>query len=681
VAFESKELESAIFEFSGGTNAGIAPLLLPANVLANGLNTTVRGSFVRPRPPVKKLTLSPDSVTLLTSALASGPFQGGCYYKPDNDDEALMASIGGRLIKIVPDSSNYTAVATEHTIAGDPNPPNDLQAWLWQSEKWVIVQNGANNPLFFDNAATVRSNYNSPTNYSTTVGTNFIIPAVGATVTVTFTSGANVAQGDLITVQNKGTYQVSDISGTPNIVLLNLTSGPVGGTITAGTALLWTHLGTELPPGRMGVYGLGRNWIALPDGKQFVASDLVGGSSGTQSENFRDAVLEITENLYLAGGGNFTVPGSVGDIQAMKFTATLDVSLGQGPLQVFTPTDVFSCQAPVDRLTWQDVTNPILTQSLIGNGGLAQNGTVSVNGDTIFRSIDGIRSLILARRDFDTWGNVPISREVEPQLSKDSPDLLGWCSAVVFDNRMLMTCLPVLHIKGIYWRGLIPLNFDPISTLRGKAPSVYDGTLWTGLNVLQLFTGQFNKVNRTYALCLDLINEPTLELYELLPSSTTEIHDDGTERITWLLESAVLFRENVNKRELLRLKDGEIWLDNIQGKVDVQVFYRPDSYPCWVPWHAFQVCENEDATKTTDGKPGYRTRLGIGEPSGTPCESSNNRPLRTGFWFQLRIVVTGHCEFKGARVKAVTEPQSSYAPIAGCVAGESVLPCTWDSNT
>ena len=660
MAGEPKELYDALLDFSAGINNGVAALLLQKNQLSNASNATVRGSFIRPRPPIFKLTLDDDSKALLASAISQGPYQRGTYFKPDNAAENIVASIAGRLFRITPDPAARTAVVTEHTIGGDPNPAAPLKAWLWQSEKWVIVNNGINNPIFFDNNTAVRSNFNTPQNFDTTVATAFTIPAVATTVSVTFTSAVDVLEGDIITVQNKGTYQVTDISGAPVIVLTNLTSGPVGTKVNAGTALTWTHLGTQLPPGLMGAYGLGRNWMVLPDGKQFVASDLVGGSSGTQANSFRDAVLQITENLYLAGGGFFTVPGSVGDIQAMHFTSTLDVSLGQGPLQVFTPTSVFSCKAPVDRLEWQDVTNPILTQSLISNGGVSQEATFSANGDTLFRSIDGIRSLILARRDFDTWGNVPISREVEPQLSKDSPDLLSYANGAVFDNRALITVSPVLHEKGVYWRGLIPLNFDPISSLRGKAPSVYDSTVWSGINILQIFVGQFRGVERCYALTLNL-NVPTapeLELWEVLRSSTLEVYDNGNSRITWTFDGPILDfgQKDPRVRELLRLLDGEIAVDQLVGPVDFQVWYRADE-GCWTPWFAWPEC----AKAGRNGKMQYRPRMGLGEPRPDVCDEITGRPAREGYLFQTRFVITGQCRFLSAKFRAITLPQPAFA--------------------
>jgi hypothetical protein len=185
------------------------------------------------------------------------------------------------------------------------------------------------------------------------------------------------ANGDVIVVGNVAQFLVTAGSGTPNITATNLNvKPPASGVFGSSAAGVPTFSGTyfpagtpvtyftqsttigELPPGRMGVYAMSRNWMCLPDGKQFLASDLVGGSSGTVANNFRDAVLKISENTYLAGGGNFTIPGSFGEIRAMSFAAQLDASLGQGPILIFTPNHVFTCQSPLCTI-WQDRTNLI----------------------------------------------------------------------------------------------------------------------------------------------------------------------------------------------------------------------------------------------------------------------------------------------------------------------------------
>jgi hypothetical protein len=263
----------------------------------------------------------------------------------------------------------------------------------------------------------------------------FTAPGVDANGTLTFVNAySGPALPVIVTIGSDHYLLTNSGSGVPtNSIILQNINDTAGATITSPADIYGIP---ELPAGRMLAYGMGRVWEAMTDSISFLAGDVVGGSSGSPSLKFRDAVLKITENLYLAGGGLFRVPGSVGEIRGMIFTATLDVSLGQGPLQVFTSRNVFSCQAPVDRTTWQKLTNPILTEALKGAGGAGQYCLVNSNADVIFRSPDAqLRSLILGRLDFNRWGDTPISFELLRTTEKENQALMQFCSAIVFDNR------------------------------------------------------------------------------------------------------------------------------------------------------------------------------------------------------------------------------------------------------
>jgi len=751
-----KEFRDGLLQFDLGMNSGVAAVLLPKNQLAFAANATVRGTFVKPRPPWFDYQLDFQGNTDTQTAVLNGLWQGGCYALPDSGTPItwgvtaanfvfpaigatvnitlaapapgltvgtiisfgnglaraevvavisptqftiknltgtvggtffapvtvftatpaqgiLVAAISGRLFRFEPDPTILSAVVTEVT-GGNPQNPTVPQAWLWQAEKWVIWNDGFNLPVFYDldSGLTSRSNSTSGsggivTNQSP-VAIAFNTSAPPGTATNATLSGPYIGVvGDTINF-NAGTINyvqgvVTAIAGNMVTFSSQVVSGtfvtPVGSPVYSTSAT--TPPGTQLPPGKMGVYGLGRNWVCLVDGRSFIASDIVGGPSGTAANNYRDAVLNITENNYLVGGGTFRIPLSGGEIRAMIFATTLDASLGQGPLQIFTPSTVFSCRAPVDRLEWTSITNPILTESLIGAGGLGQNNTVNANGDTLFRSLLGVSSLILGRRDVDTWGQVPISREVERIIDRDAENLLPYGSAVIFDNRLLMTCAPTVSALGVYHAGVVAINFDPLSTMQGKKPSCWDG-LWPGLNAFQMMTGQFSLVNRCYAFVFEQASK-TIALREVLPGKTPEIYDNGTQAIQWTIESPTLFHEpDPAERTSKQLWNGEIWIDELSGTVTFEAFYKPDDYPCWIPWFTWQECAPQNVEGATIQ---FRPRMGLGMPSSTPCDPTTNRPLREGYYFQFRLVVVGQCRLKGARFLAIANPDPKFAK-QGC---------------
>lgn len=824
-----------------GVNQGQAPNLLKNNQLASSTNVTVRGDYVNNRPPIVKIPFTFNDPTI--QPLLSGYYQGGCFYLPDFGASSLMAAISGRLLQF--QISGNTCTVSDQSIPGDYNTSAPTQSWLWQSENYVIVNDGVNLPLFFNGGSTVRSNgpaitYGNPAgNSGSSLASNFTVPAVGSSATITLNSpgytgilGSNIlidnelyqtvsaggysdiltnlsdtpgntvpnnsqilsepsvwgvttasatvgagnyAQGatfttlqitratakvgDVIlatfTPYSQLQFKVTSVNGTsatiandsggtvgvlsgkpitlakgafvyfaannqPNVKVNTTTASfvvpAVGQTVTvptngpySGKSGASVYIGTgqysisagpitaggltltvinisdspgtgsntrgptgsvglgvvtsvpQLPAGRMGVYDLGRNWMCLTDGQSYIASDIVGGTSGTPQNQFRDAVLNITENTFLFEGGVFKIPGNGQQITAMNFAATLDASLGQGPVQIGTQTKMVSNNAPVDRTTWESITNPIQTESLISNGPLAQNSTILMNGDIWFRAVDGWRSLILGRRDFSTWGNVPQSREVQNVINADNPALLNWGSVAVFDNRALMTANPTTSTIGVYHPVTIALNNDPLSSLNVKQPSVYDG-IWTGgansnLNVLQWLTGIFNGVQRCFAFCANL-NTVSIELWEILSDaasiSTATVSDNGSSPIVMDFTTAMLLDGLPEKtiEDYCRLADGEMAVDQVAGPCTFQVLYKPDEYNQWVPWYSWSV----------DGKNNFYPRMGFGEPDGTVYDKESNRPLRNGYGFQIRFVITGPCQMLYARIKAVPEPQPDFAP-------------------
>jgi hypothetical protein len=680
--FSANTIFDSLSGFDAGMNAGISPLLLPRNQLAWGSNLTTRGSLIHPRPPRRILTLNFPSQAIQT-AVTKGLYQGSTYYKPDAGSETLVASIAGRLYQFTPIGT--VATVTDIT-GGNPQSATALQAWLIQAENYVIWNDGINLPVFFNGTTTARSNGTPAPSPTFTTLTKFFIPGgynilsnpppPPPNITINLTSNFTGANGDLFVINGGSTLAISGTvlngAGTPNIqVTLNIIT-PLAIPVAAGSILTSppTVAVRQFPIGRMMAYGRGRVWMVLANGKDFIAGDIVHGPSGTKALDYRDSILNVTENDYLVGGGIFTVPGSIGDIKAIIFTAQLDVALGQGPLMIYTPTHVFSCNAPIDRLTWQSLTNPILTEAAIGNGGLGQNNTYIVNSDTHSRSMDGIRSLILSTQDFNSWIRTPISHEVERVLSRDNQALLQYGSGVFFDNRTLMTASPISTPQGVYFQALIALNTDLITTVRDKHPPAYDG-VWPGMNIFQILIGQFSLVERCYQFVYNSVLATT-ELWELMPSAAADVQnqnnlpiigDNGVQAIEWWFESPTIFRETDPARRTFKsLVNGEIMVDNLIGRVDFQAFYKPDQYPCWIPWLNWSECAVKNAGTSTDiNKPQFRPRMGMGSPSSTPCDPSTNRPLNQGYSYQFKLVVTGQCEFIGARFAAVIIPEATFA--------------------
>lgn len=485
----------------------------------------------------------------------------------------------------------------------------------------------------------------------------FPAPAVGASVTTILTNPYTGDDGQVVYLQSKAYTIAKPPPGPPSttLIVINLTDGSAALAVQPKTLMSVP----EIPAGRQGAYGMGCNCCVLTDGISYIVADVVGSGAGTQANNYRDAVLKVTQNEFLFGGGSFRLPGT-GDIAtAVIFPPNLDTSLGQGPLQIGTAFSFFTNVVPgTDPANWPNLTTPIQTESLKDNGPLGQNSTICVNSDIYFRSNIGFGSLILARRDFNEWGNVPISNEMSNLLDQDDQTLLQYGSSLSFENRFLSTSKPSFQPNGIVHQGIVGLNFELISTLRQKLPPAWEG-LKTGLNIFQAISGRVNGSLRSFAFSYNFLTS-SMELYEFLPDKTTSFADNDETRILWDFDTAIMFNQDVKDiNELVQLQTGEVYLSDIRGDVNVKVYYRPDYYPCWTLWREFDVCQSSAAP---NAKPGYRTRIGLGQPSADDCEVANNRPLRNGYFFQFRVVITGACVWKGMRARAIAVNQPELAP-------------------
>ena len=480
-----------------------------------------------------------------------------------------------------------------------------------------------------------------------------VVLSGGASYPTTSTQGATVFVGSNTTSPAANLQCTIDSPSTATTYYLTNNSVVAG--VVLQNVVVQTVIG--IPCGKAWTYCQGRIWTSLPNGTQFVAGDAVGGSSGTAANGFLDAILYTMQNTLLSNGGTFSIPGNYGIIRALVVAPTMNVQLGQGPLQVFTTQSVFSVSAPADMTTWPSLTTPIVTVSLIGAGGLSQWSTIPVNGDILFRAPDGVRSMTIASLDFYKWNSTPCSQEVGRVINGDTPSLLNFCSSVQFDNRVIFGCSPVSGTKGAYFQNSVVMNLDTVSNLQTKSPAVWEGE-WTGLNTLQWMTGIFGSEVRCFEFTSNQtttngVTTSTVGLSELL--TTVDGQDiTGTTRTTWQFESSVLFGRNETSGEydLLRSEDGEVYVQNIIGLVNFTVEFRPDYDTQWHPWYSWSVNNVKNSTP-------YAVRMGLGNPIGGTSVSGTQ--YRDGYDFQVRVTMVGSCNFMGLAVKASVVPQSEFA--------------------
>jgi len=453
--------------------------------------------------------------------------------------------------------------------------------------------------------------------------------------------------------------QAGDLSTNP---LFYQNNGTVAESLTQSAGFL----GQEIPPATAMDYYMGRLWYAI--GRTYIAGDIVGGAAGTAPFDNRDAILHTTENPIAAAGDGFTVPSQAGNIRMLAHTAELDTALGQGRLLIGTPKAIYRCNVPVSRDDWTATTankQPLQTVAQIRFGPVGDRSNVVQNGDIFYQTLEpAVRSLALATRFFQQWANTPISRNENRVLKFNDRALLRYASGIEFDNRLLQTALPFQTPVGVAHRGILPLDFDLISSLEEKLPPAWEGML-EGLDVLQMLDGDFGGLERAFAIC---VSRKTGEI-QIWEMSTGQRFDFADRRITTVIETPAYTWGN--PFQLKELDTLELWVDRLIGDVDFKVYYRPDQYPCYLDYHAWKECSAIDCTQDADDPCTYPTedfcesfkatmRLPKAPAS---CIKSSGRPSNKGYQFQFKIVIKGFCRVRGLLAYALELDQAPYEGI------------------
>jgi len=402
-----------------------------------------------------------------------------------------------------------------------------------QAEKFLIIQDGISAPFIFDGTYLRRSYINGHPALSFGTGSGKLVGVVvthrgsGYTVapTIAFTGGGgsnaaatanlNSTNGQLetITITNAG-------SGYTSIPTVTITPGAGDTTGSGAKAYAILAYPKEVPVGSIMSYGQGRLFVSSSNRFEIKSLDFVGShvnkTAGVDIQDNvvyplkdpRASILFNTEELYLSGGGSFLMPSYMGKITGLKFLPTKDVAAGQGDLYAFCEFGAASFQVGQQRSSWGTTGK---FQSLLFDkiGAVGPEAFAGVNGDLFFRSNDGIRTYRNASASNEDPGNTALSAEIADLLKIEALPLLGNVSMVYTDDsRLLVTAQPKENqpanadAKGtLVYKAIVSCDLQPLNRSASRGTMVYDG-IWTGLDFLQLFNGQFDRKNKTFVSAL-----------------------------------------------------------------------------------------------------------------------------------------------------------------------------------
>lgn len=407
----------------------------------------------------------------------------------------------------------------------------------------------------------------------------------------------------------------------------------------------------QLPPATAMDYFMNRIWYA--QGRVYSAGDILGGSA---------TILNVTENPLAIGGDGFTVPTQAGNIRALKHSAQLDTTLGQGDLYVGTPKAIYALTVPVTRAAWLASTEPLQRVIQLVNGPVNDRSVVQVNGDLFYQSREpSIRSLFSSIRYFNQWGNRTIAANEVRVLNFNNRALLRFASGIQFDNRMLQTALPISVPQGVVHQGIIPLDFLPLGSFEANTNPVWEG-LYEGLQIYQMFESDFGGLQRAFAVVRNQ-TDASYHLWELTNFSKT---DNVDSRVTWIIESPAFTWGK--EFSLKKLVGAEIWIERLFGDVIFKLEYRVDSDACWNLWWEWDQCSARNTCEdvinpicypASPYPESYRSTMSVPKPKAV-CKSATGRPSDTGYQFQVRLTIKGFCRVSGILLHAQPMERKLY---------------------
>jgi hypothetical protein len=480
------------------------------------------------------------------------------------------------------------------------------------------------------------------------------------------TVGGNMASNTNVAfLQQAGVYMIVQ----DGALSLPLIVDGTGARRSNGSGPAVTAEEKEVPAGLQMATAAGRLWVAQD--RQYVAGNI-------DLANDPANILKFTDQNYLDGGGGFALPINMGDVTGMIDMAISDTQTGQGPLFVFGQAGCVTVDTSVPRVEWATV--PIQTVALTDIGCLSHDSLARVNNDVFWRAVDGVRTYRQARAEESGYGKTPISDEMARVLDRDMKKLTSKVSSVQFDNRLLMTCLPYMKNNRLFHKGIIALDFTPVSSMQARTPASWDA-FWNipGVDITTMVRVEKDFEAKCFFFGEDEDGETGL--YQLDPNLTADFTPDKT-AISWSFESRDLPFGNAFQYKTL--ESGFYWLENIRGNVSLNTYWKNDTSSCWHFWNEFcmnfqdETCEPEDCQLTTP-MPGIAPQVPLPLPpddcdTAVEFEAAGRKVMRKArmlYTARLRAEISGYCEINRILLQAQKQPyQNPQCQTSTCATGK-----------
>jgi len=403
----------------------------------------------------------------------------------------------------------------------------------------------------------------------------------------------------------------------------------------------------EVPIGTVMAYVHGRLFIKT-ENRSFIAGDI-------NQPDAPGAVLVFIEDIYLAGGGAFSLPADKGDIISMTWAQSYADATGEGSLLVLCERGIASYQVSVPRLQWQDMAIAKIEPG--GNGCASEFCSVRMNEDLLFMGWNGIQDFALLSVESAKYHRMTnLDTEVKPFIKQETQALLPFTHAARFDDRYLYTAigetvtakkLDATDIDDYRFKGLIALDFAPmdgISSMGQNMAPAYDG-IWTGVHPIGLASGIFAHEERCYVFGKD--DDGINHLYELMKDPG---HDKGNIPIQCRLYSRgmpfIAYDKDYPRpvpHYMKTLNDGSLWITSYRDAISFTLAVSPNNS---LFYHEISTI-SLDAPMVEDVAPfaagNYQSRAKAPFPAfnKTQCDRVTQKSALTGYEMEFLITWAG----------------------------------------
>jgi hypothetical protein len=498
-------LYDAAVNFTRGVDTSRAPDLLENGYTSFAVNTTFRGGKPKSRPKFSHVIL-PEQTYL--EDFKYDKYQGDTVYQDYTTNESFLIAVrGGWIYRL--DFSTLQLTRLNPSLRNDRNRRHYFQ----QADKFLIIQNGVDDPLIYDGVTIRRSK--TGTNNPGIANVSILYESPTNTGLVTTDGNHGFVMGDYALITGNvlpptwiGNYKIKEIVSDTQYRIDSPSS-----TITSASPSGISYYPFEVPRGLFMEFVMGRLCVVSPDTKTMRIGDII-----RSIDQNVDTVLWFTEQEFLQEFFEFTLPATQGRIKALRAIPFMGDTTGQGQLVVSGNRGMSTLNLQYPRDQWQ--IQPIQQIALSGVGIASHTGIVGYNGDLLFRDIEyGIRSLRVASARFSkSPAQTPLSSEMNRIFEDDKQNLLLFSCLEVFDNRLLSTITPTAPERRIRVNTISRIGTDTTMTFFDSVSFVPGDIIRTEGTSL---TVQGQQPNGTPFTITEVIDSTTIKFQAPLGSNQT----------------------------------------------------------------------------------------------------------------------------------------------------------------